>query len=241
MDRMRIDGAPRRPASITTSPSRWSPMRCRRSWPRCRPRVSPASPAGRRAATLLLLATAAVRVSAQLPETPLRYGALRARFAPEGTLTIEGQGWPGFSGSWRAEGETLILKTSGGPAGCEAEARYTFRRQGTRVGFELVKDECTPRRMMLDKSLWVPSDEPRVVPERRIARTQATARRGALPGAAPAAGSWPSFRGPQASGVADGQSLPPVWDVKSGENVLWKAVLPGLAHSSPVVWGGRVF
>ena len=52
---------------------------------------------------------------------------------------------------------------------------------------------------------------------------------------------WPSFRGPGASGVSDGQNLPVRWDAQRRVNVLWKTELHGLAHSSPVVWGDRVF
>jgi len=53
---------------------------------------------------------------------------------------------------------------------------------------------------------------------------------------------WPGFRGPNASGVAaDGQNLPDRWSVKSGENIVWKKEIPGLAHSSPVVWGDKLF
>jgi outer membrane protein assembly factor BamB len=52
---------------------------------------------------------------------------------------------------------------------------------------------------------------------------------------------WPSFRGPGARGVADGQGLPADWDVKTGRNVRWKAAIPGAGHSSPVVWGDRIF
>jgi outer membrane protein assembly factor BamB len=52
---------------------------------------------------------------------------------------------------------------------------------------------------------------------------------------------WPSFRGPGASGVADGQNLPSDWDVKAGRNIRWKADVPGVGHSSPIVWGERVF
>src|SRR6185436_12136805 len=44
-----------------------------------------------------------------------------------------------------------------------------------------------------------------------------------------------------ASGVADGQHLPDTWNVTTGENVLWKTPIPGLAHSSPIVWGDRIF
>jgi outer membrane protein assembly factor BamB len=52
---------------------------------------------------------------------------------------------------------------------------------------------------------------------------------------------WPSFRGPQASGVADNQNLPVRWDVARGTNVLWKLAIPGLAHSSPIVSSDRIF
>jgi outer membrane protein assembly factor BamB len=52
---------------------------------------------------------------------------------------------------------------------------------------------------------------------------------------------WPSFRGPFASGVADGQHPPAVWDGEEGVNVRWKTPIPGLGHSCPVVWGDRIF
>jgi len=52
---------------------------------------------------------------------------------------------------------------------------------------------------------------------------------------------WPSFRGPNASGVADGKTTPTTWDATKGTNILWKTPIPGLAHSCPVVWGDKVF
>jgi outer membrane protein assembly factor BamB len=52
---------------------------------------------------------------------------------------------------------------------------------------------------------------------------------------------WPSFRGSNASGVADGKPTPVAWDAVKGINILWKTAIPGLAHSSPVVWGDKVF
>src|SRR5215207_2953875 len=58
---------------------------------------------------------------------------------------------------------------------------------------------------------------------------------------ASAKGSWPSFRGPNASGVAEGQNLPDQWNGKTGQNILWRTPVPGLAHSSPIVWGNRIF
>jgi outer membrane protein assembly factor BamB len=51
---------------------------------------------------------------------------------------------------------------------------------------------------------------------------------------------WPQFRGPSANGVGTG-APPTEWNVESGKNVRWKAAIPGLGHSSPVVWGDRIF
>ncbi len=51
---------------------------------------------------------------------------------------------------------------------------------------------------------------------------------------------WPQFRGPEANGIGSG--APPVeWNGESGKNVLWKAEIPGLGHSSPVIWGDKIF
>ena len=52
---------------------------------------------------------------------------------------------------------------------------------------------------------------------------------------------WPSFRGPDASGVASAAKPPSTWDLASSRNVTWKTALPGLAHSSPIVWGDRIY
>ena len=63
-----------------------------------------------------------------------------------------------------------------------------------------------------------------------------------LAAATPAAAqNWPSFRGPDASGVAAAAKPPAAWDVKSARNVAWKVSIPGLAHSSPIVWGNRIY
>ena len=53
---------------------------------------------------------------------------------------------------------------------------------------------------------------------------------------------WPQFRGVAASGVAEGRGAPVKWDAeKTAVGVRWKTPIPGLAHSSPVVWGDKVF
>ncbi|MGH9721741.1 MAG: PQQ-binding-like beta-propeller repeat protein [Bryobacteraceae bacterium] len=52
---------------------------------------------------------------------------------------------------------------------------------------------------------------------------------------------WPSFRGRSASGVADKQKLPVSWDTARGSGIAWKTAIPGLAHSSPIVWRDQAF
>jgi outer membrane protein assembly factor BamB len=61
------------------------------------------------------------------------------------------------------------------------------------------------------------------------------------PGRADQQSNWPSFRGNHASGIAEGQFLPDSWNGEKGTNIRWKTRIPGLAHSSPIVWGNRVF
>lgn len=51
---------------------------------------------------------------------------------------------------------------------------------------------------------------------------------------------WPQFRGPRASGIAEGRA-PTRWSIEPPRNVPWKVPVPGLAHSSPIVWGDRIF
>ncbi|HJR61385.1 MAG TPA: PQQ-binding-like beta-propeller repeat protein [Vicinamibacterales bacterium] len=64
----------------------------------------------------------------------------------------------------------------------------------------------------------------------------------ALAGAVLSATDWPQFRGKDASGVAVGASAPPVaWSLEPARSIGWKIPIPGLSHSSPIVWGNRVF
>ena len=52
---------------------------------------------------------------------------------------------------------------------------------------------------------------------------------------------WPAFRGANASGVAGDAPVPTMWNATNGENLRWKTPVPGVAVSSPIVWGDRVF
>lgn len=52
---------------------------------------------------------------------------------------------------------------------------------------------------------------------------------------------WPRFRGPAGAGISVYTNIPTSWNGKTGEGVLWKTPLLLKGHSSPVVWGDRVF
>lgn len=52
---------------------------------------------------------------------------------------------------------------------------------------------------------------------------------------------WPGFRGFTGSGIASGDNYPTRWDARSGENIVWKSPVPVAGHSSPIVWGDRLF
>jgi outer membrane protein assembly factor BamB len=52
---------------------------------------------------------------------------------------------------------------------------------------------------------------------------------------------WPQWRGPLATGVAPHANPPTEWSESKSKNVRWKTELPGLGHSTPIVWGDRVF
>jgi outer membrane protein assembly factor BamB len=58
-----------------------------------------------------------------------------------------------------------------------------------------------------------------------------------LSGAA-AAQEWTRFRGPNGSGQSEATTIPAAW---AENDVLWKATLPGVGNSSPVLWGDRIF
>ncbi len=100
----------------------------------------------------------------------------------------------------------------------------TFERQGDKVA------KVISRRFTAETYYF---------PARPVARPTAPPKEGDVAVAVPA--NWPQFRGPAATGVADGQHPPIIWDVKKGTNVRWKTPIPGLGHSGPVVWGDRVF
>lgn len=50
--------------------------------------------------------------------------------------------------------------------------------------------------------------------------------------------SWPRFRGANGAGHATGDTIPARWEAADYN---WQVTLPGVGHSSPVVWRDRVF
>jgi outer membrane protein assembly factor BamB len=191
-------------------------------------------------ATLFALVVVSTQ-QAQIPTGPLVFGVFTSEFRADGTFAIAGEGWRPLAGTWKTDGGRIeLVVTPPAPPGCEQPGRYQFVRTGTHTTFTLIEDPCAPRRMIFDRSTWRPAGEKAAVPVREIRLTTAPAL-SALPPAPPARGAWPSFRGTDAIGIADGQNLPDTWDVKAGTNILWRTPIPGLAHSSPIVWGDRVF
>jgi len=184
-------------------------------------------------------AVSAQQATPQLPSEPLRFGAFVVRFDASGTFSLQGERWPSLSGNWKSNGDEIELTMTGGPGGCDGPGRYQFHVDGGRVSFSLVSDECVPRRMIVGGSTWSPAGETKIIPTRSITRTEGARSIPRNPGSPN--GSWPSFRGSQASGIAEGQNLPDRWNAKTGENILWRTPIPGLAHSSPVVWGNKIF
>jgi outer membrane protein assembly factor BamB len=179
--------------------------------------------------------------AAALPSNPVSFGAFTARFDPAGTFTVESKDWPKLSGNWKGAGTDFELSVAGlanAPGGCDRAGTYRATSDGKHVALAVVADDCKIRQMMLDGSRWLPSDEAVAKPVRNFIRT-ASAKPPS--NASTATGSWPSFRGPNASGIAEGQNLPDQWNAKTGENILWHTSIPGLAHSSPIVWGDRIY
>ena len=62
-----------------------------------------------------------------------------------------------------------------------------------------------------------------------------------LVAAEPTAKNWPGWRGLRGDGSSGEPSVPTKWNGATGENVAWKTAIPGTGHSSPIVWGERIF
>ena len=50
---------------------------------------------------------------------------------------------------------------------------------------------------------------------------------------------WPRWRGPSGQGVVEDGGYVDTWSETT--NVRWRTPVPGSGHSSPIVWGDRIF
>jgi outer membrane protein assembly factor BamB len=129
----------------------------------------------------------------------------------------------------RSAAGTIVFKPSaaGKFAGVAADASLTLRWQDGKPSGILLRHKQDEWDCVRSETVKLPTPtSPRVA---EVRAPVATPR------------DWPSFRGPGATGVADGQHPPTTWDAEKGLNVRWKTPIPGLAHSCPVVCGNRVF
>ncbi len=53
------------------------------------------------------------------------------------------------------------------------------------------------------------------------------------------AANWPQWRGPDGSGISTEKNLPAEWTPT--KNIKWKTPISGRGHSSPIVWGNKIF
>jgi outer membrane protein assembly factor BamB len=50
---------------------------------------------------------------------------------------------------------------------------------------------------------------------------------------------WSQWRGPEGTGLSHETNLPTEWS--ANKNIKWSTAIPGRGHSSPIVWGDKVF
>src|ERR1044072_3396123 len=50
---------------------------------------------------------------------------------------------------------------------------------------------------------------------------------------------WSGWRGADGQGVSQDTNFPTEWS--DTKNIQWKSAIPGAGHSSPIVWGNRIF
>jgi outer membrane protein assembly factor BamB len=143
--------------------------------------------------------------------------------AQEGALVAQIQGQPSFRLAPSAPHVFRVV---------EVNATLTFNERGG--VFESIQLVQGPATLALERVTNAVAAAP--APVAPLAPPAPVA-----PLAPPAPRNWPSFRGVGGSGNADGQRAVAEWDVASGKNIKWKTPIPGMANSSPIVWGNRVF
>jgi outer membrane protein assembly factor BamB len=135
----------------------------------------------------------------------------------------------------------------------EVVTGYRFFREGTDEPFQFVRLEPegeaeAPSKTGTLTQAGTPEDGPpeegaaqRTGAKPELATPELATKRAAARNPLGAADrNWPAFRGLGAAGTAQGSPVIE-WNAKDGTNILWKTPIPGRAHSSPIIWGNRVF
>src|SRR6185436_12529555 len=157
-----------------------------------------------RAVVAVLTLSAVASAQSALPSSLLAMRDFRLQFDPAGTFKLTGEGWPAMTGTWTRSGAEVTLQNQTGPQNCSGAGRYALSIEGGRVGLDVIADDCQVRRMIIDRSRWLPPGSAAPTAARRIVRTAGTAR-SPLRAAKTGPGDWPSFRGREASGIAEKQ------------------------------------
>jgi outer membrane protein assembly factor BamB len=155
----------------------------------------------------------------------------------------------GVAATVSVQGEALMLQVQGQPQVrlvpsaenvfrvVEVNATLTFNERGglvESIGLVQGSANLTLARLTADAAAAAaaapPAPPAATTPPATAAITRPTGAR-----------NWPGFRGEGSTGNGDGQRAVTEWDVASGKNIRWKTPIPGIAVSSPIVWGNRVF
>jgi outer membrane protein assembly factor BamB len=180
--------------------------------------------------------------------------------APAPTFAVDAATLPRYAGTYRdaASGFTVAVRPEDGGLVAQAEGQPPLRLEPVSADvFRISQINATVTfngRGGLTESISVAQGpETRTlarVPAEAAAAAAANAPASAPPAVpAPAAAvarpgaprNWPSFRGADGGGNGDGQRAVSEWDVATGKNIKWKTPIPGIANSSPIVWGDRIF
>ena len=174
-------------------------------------------------------------------------------------FTVNPATLPKYAGNYRdaasgaaatvtVQNDALMLQMQGGPLVrlvptaenvfrvVEVNATLTFNERGGLV--ESIGLVQGPANLLLAR---VTADAPAAPPAAAAAAPATTVPPPAPVTRATGPRNWPSFRGDGSAGNGDGQRAVAEWDVASGKNIKWKTPIPGVAVSSPIVWGNRIF
>ena len=177
------------------------------------------------------------------------------------SFTVNPATLPKYAGSYRdaasgaaatvsVQSNALMLQMQGGPLVrlvptaenvfrvVEVNATLTFNERGGLV--ESIGVVQGPANLTLARVTEAPAAAPAAAAAAETTPPAAMLPPGKIPRAT-GPRNWPSFRGDGSGGNGDGQRAVVEWDAASGKNIKWKTPIPGVATSSPIVWGNRVF